>query len=233
MELWRPYQRAEFTYKSNWGDHFIGRDPDWQTECFCWSSYLIDPRTARFGGLATVLASGAFPGGDVVGMDHPHPLMFWPDGAPWLRQDAHPGRQAGAGPPGPRHRLELRAHPAYNWYDPLNPSGVAENNETAWNEPLSFAYKDPDDVRRIGVAGLNEYNKSMFIGNPMAARYSLGNTGKLTAGESMAGRPMVINRPFRAVAELAYAFRGTPWRDIDFLTATSPDAGFVRCVLPV
>ena len=43
----------------------------------------------------------------------------------------------------------------------------------------------------------------------------------------MAGRPIILNRPFRSVAELAYSFRGTPWRDIDFVDASSPDAGLL------
>jgi hypothetical protein len=36
-----------------------------------------------------------------------------------------------------------------------------------------------------------------------------------------------LNRPFRSVGELGYVFRGTPWRDIDFLHENSPDAGLL------
>ena len=114
-----------------------------------------------------------------------------------------------------------------DWYSPYNPSAVAENNETAWADPMSFCYKDPDDVMRPGVAALNEYG-STALGNPMSTRYALSNTGALSAGDTTAGRPVVLNHPFRSVAELAYAFRGTPWRDIDFLSAVSPDSGLLE-----
>ena len=36
-------------------------------------------------------------------------------------------------------------------------------------------------------------------------------------------RPVVLNRPFRSVAELGYAFSGVPWRQLDFVT---PESGF-------
>ena len=34
--------------------------------------------------------------------------------------------------------------------------------------------------------------------------------------KNLASRPIILNRPFRSVADLGYAFRGTPWRNIDF-----------------
>jgi hypothetical protein len=62
----------------------------------------------------------------------------------------------------------------------------------------------------------------------MSRRYSINSTsGALTASAPLAGRPLVLNRPFRSVGELAHAFRGTPWRDIDFLHGSSPDAGLL------
>ena len=36
-------------------------------------------------------------------------------------------------------------------------------------------------------------------------------------------RPVVLNRPFRSVAELGNVFRDTPWRSLDFMTAESGD----------
>ncbi len=35
-------------------------------------------------------------------------------------------------------------------------------------------------------------------------------------------RPMVLNRPFRSVAELGYTFSGTPWKNLDF---DKPESG--------
>jgi hypothetical protein len=36
-------------------------------------------------------------------------------------------------------------------------------------------------------------------------------------------RPIVLNRPFRSVSELGNVFRGTPWRNLDFMTPESGD----------
>jgi hypothetical protein len=78
------------------------------------------------------------------------------------------------------------------------------------------------------VAAVNEYDQSMFVGNPMIRRYAISDTGLLSTNDPLAGRPVILNRPFRSVAEIAYSFRGTPWRDIDFLDKTSPDAGLLE-----
>lgn len=42
------------------------------------------------------------------------------------------------------------------------------------------------------------------------------------------GRPFVLNRPFRSVGEMAYAFRDEPWKSIDFFTDKSGDAGLLE-----
>ena len=221
---WRPYQRAEFTYKSNWGHHYTRPTPLWETEAFHWSSYLIDPRTARFGGLATVLAGGL----DISwsGLDH---RMTWPEGSAlafgrtreegvrpgWTGPARNTGWNWNGGSPG--------------WYWGWNQAGVAENNETTWAEKGdggTFCYLDPDDVMRPGVAALNEYG-STALGNPMSRRYQLSAFGELSEDKSLTGRPRILNRAFRSVGELAYAFRGTPWKDIDFLDPSSPDAALL------
>ena len=45
-------------------------------------------------------------------------------------------------------------------------------------------------------------------------------------------RPVMMNRPFRSVGEMAYAFRDQPFRTLNFSSASSPDAGLLdRLVL--
>jgi hypothetical protein len=39
--------------------------------------------------------------------------------------------------------------------------------------------------------------------------------------------PIILNRPLRNVAELGYAFRGLPWKTLDFFTDKSADAGLL------
>jgi hypothetical protein len=40
-------------------------------------------------------------------------------------------------------------------------------------------------------------------------------------------RPVMMNRPFRSVGEMAYAFRDQPFRTLSFSSANSPDAGLL------
>lgn len=222
---WRPYQFAEFTYKSNWGDHYLRPTPLWETEAFHWSSYIIDPRTARFGGIATVLAGGLQP----AQWTSLHPLMTWPEGAS-IAFGADQTLGVRPGWSGPAMNTGWNYNGNILWYEPFNPGAVVENNQKAWDQAppydqWAYSYKDPDDVLRPGVAA--DYKDS--IGNPMSRRCALSSTGKLTVGaSSLLGRPRILNRPFRSVGELAHSFRGTPWRDIDFLNPSSPDAGLLE-----
>ena len=69
------------------------------------------------------------------------------------------------------------------------------------------SYKDPDGVRRLGDAAFSEG----AAGQPM-------ETGNLDS------RPVILNRPFRSVAEMGYAGRDLPWKTLDMLTDKSVDA---------
>lgn len=40
-------------------------------------------------------------------------------------------------------------------------------------------------------------------------------------------RPVIMNRPFRSVGEMAYAFRDQPFRTLSFSSVSSPDAGLL------
>ncbi len=42
-----------------------------------------------------------------------------------------------------------------------------------------------------------------------------------------AARPIILNRPFRSVAELGYVFRDIPWKTLDFFSDKSADAGLL------
>jgi hypothetical protein len=44
---------------------------------------------------------------------------------------------------------------------------------------------------------------------------------------SIVYHPIMLNRPFRNVAELGYAFRDLPWKTLDFFTHKSADAGLL------
>jgi len=70
-------------------------------------------------------------------------------------------------------------------------------------------YTDPDGVSRRADGAYT--TGSMPHGYPLAP----GN---------FPSRPIILNRPFRSAADLAYASRDLPWKSLDFFTAESGDA---------
>ncbi len=235
---WRPYQRAEFSYFSTFSRHYA-REPHWKTAAWQWGSFLIDPRTARFGGIGGThqgWCQSVNPlGAPQTGPDAFAPRLHWPEGAA-MRWEAvqtvtYDGTPLYSGvwswwrQPAPNTGWNYNK--GVEWWMNMNHAGCLENDDKAWNQPFTLAYQDPDGVLRQGVGADNIWGKSI-LGNPMSRRYKVDlTTGKLTTGAALTGRPRVLNRPFRSVGELAYAFRGTPWRDIDFLHGSSPDAGLL------
>ena len=223
---WRPYQRVEFTFKSTFSRHFDS-GTNWESRSWYWTSFLVDPRTSRFGGIAGT--SRTWDGGDEWGALH------WPEAAAIrykkTRTETRGTYTAAAGVwswwTAPTPRTGWNYNGVVEWWMSFSHGGCVENDKTAWDQTYTLAYRDPDEVQRPGVASVNEYSRSIFTGNPMSRRHSVSPTGKLSRSESLAGRPVILNRPFRSVGELGLAFRGTPWRDIDFLYPKSPDAGLL------
>lgn len=65
------------------------------------------------------------------------------------------------------------------------------------------------------------------IGLPMATANTFNNNAVATATAQSQSRPVILNRPFNSVAEMAYAFTGTPWKDIDFSIPESGSAALL------
>jgi len=72
---------------------------------------------------------------------------------------------------------------------------------------------DPDGVTRGG-----DSFRAGTGGN--AEGYVMGPTASLVTNPA---QPVVLNRPFESVAEMGYAFRGQPWKSLDFFSSTSAD----------
>jgi hypothetical protein len=73
------------------------------------------------------------------------------------------------------------------------------------------------------------------VGLPEATANSYAaNNGVGTATVQGQSRPLILNRPFRSVGEMSYAFRGTPWQNINFFTPESGDTALLDtfCVNP-
>lgn len=86
---------------------------------------------------------------------------------------------------------------------------LSENKST--NNGVMF-YGDPDGVKRLAMGG---YAATGGVdGLPMAQ----GN---------FQSRPVILNRPFRSVAELGYAMRDQPWKQLDFFSPESGDAALL------
>ncbi len=78
------------------------------------------------------------------------------------------------------------------------------------NNSATPVYKDADNVQRIGDNG-----------------YSTGGATEGNPFSYDADRPVVLNRPFRSVAEMGYASRDMPFRSLDFFTDKSADAALL------
>ncbi len=82
------------------------------------------------------------------------------------------------------------------------------------------AYADPDDVVRRAsgaLARVGGYSGTDVEGLPLGQ--SSSNKGS--------NRPIMLNRPFQSVAEMGAAFRGSPWKHLDFFLPESADASLL------
>lgn len=109
--------------------------------------------------------------------------------------------------------------------DPQNPPSSANQY-----------FADPDGVVRRGMSANVPYGGGMPALFPTGTNpsglptlpvtsYNMGSGSPAVSGASAneyLGRPVVLNRPFRSVAELGVVFSGTPWRNLDF---TVPESG--------
>jgi hypothetical protein len=122
----------------------------------------------------------------------------WPQGQS-LRIDAGPGVAIASGWPSDPAKFNFTVN-ADKYL------GLLSSNKA--NDVLK--YDDPDGVHRLAMGG-----------------YSDGVTGLPMALGNMASRPVVLNRPFRSVAELGAVMRDQPWKQLDFFTPESGDAALL------
>jgi hypothetical protein len=112
---------------------------------------------------------------------------------------------------------------------------------TASSTAQSYYYEDPDGLARramgayVGVSGApggRLTNATTTVGLPLATAGTVFTNGIAIPSSQSQSRPILLHRPFRSVAEMSYAFRGTPWKNIDFFTPESGDSALldVFCV---
>ncbi len=88
-------------------------------------------------------------------------------------------------------------------------------------------YEDPDGVTRPGVGAYTQSGNGTD-GRPMSMNANYTAMTGLSSGAAGTSQPVILNRPFRSVAELGYTFRDEPWKDIDFFTNVSGDAALLE-----
>ncbi len=131
-------------------------------------------------------------------------------------QSIRPDTSAGV----PAHGFFPRPSSGFTYMDPLTsavyttdaaianhfyPGTLSDNVVTS-----TMRYADPDGIQRAG-----------------AGAYSTGNDGRPLISGNATSRPIILNRPFRNVGELGYAYRDAPWRNVDFFTANSADGALL------
>jgi hypothetical protein len=110
--------------------------------------------------------------------------------------------------------------PTDNWFAQIPADSLlfrlglfSENNPNA-----AQYYSDPDGVVRRAMGAY----ASGTTGLPMATASTYDASGSSSTPQSQS-RPIILNRPFRSVADLGYVYSGTPWRNLDMFT---PESGF-------
>jgi len=188
------------------------------------TSLKFDPRSKRWG---SVMGFFGFVGRGTNAQLFPR----WQKYTARERETIRQGNSATSPPFGYRYQpqgsRDFDPAAASVWSAPANADpGVADiasvsvNNSTS---PATYSYLDPDGIRRRGMGAY--WASGSFNGQPMAS-YNDPVSGA-TRADVPRNRPVILNRPFRSVAELGYVFRDTPWRNLDFFTSESGDAALL------
>jgi hypothetical protein len=118
----------------------------------------------------------------------------------------------------------------------VDPGGPVEHAPNRFSGsgyyPATFCINGPVDARDTATT---TYIDNDSVTRSADAIYPGGatTTGSSTpyydtgSASSRAYHPIMLNRPFRNVAELGYAFRDLPWKTLDFFTDKSADGGLL------
>ena len=136
-------------------------------------------------------------------------LPLWPSSSSTVPNGF--GGAVGTTFPGPVEHAPTRFSSAYY------PATLCINNGQANSirNSITTNYTDNDGVVRPGDAAY-----------PDPTRTATGSSTPYYT-TTLDYHPIILNRPFRNVAELGYVFRDLPWKSIDFFTDKSADAGLL------
>jgi Putative Ig domain len=93
--------------------------------------------------------------------------------------------------------------------------------------PATFAINGLTDARDTATTTYADNDGVIRRADAIYANTTYTGYGSSTPYNTTVYRPIMLNRPFRNVAELGYAFRDLPWKTLDFFTDKSADAGLL------
>jgi hypothetical protein len=143
-----------------------------------------------------------------------------------LRPTTAPGikSQYGPGNGGGLAGVNATIPPGWHYNNQFIPGGEAFDPYVLGDKHQLFItatyYQDPDGIIRDG----DGYYNGGTSGPVANGGYPVINDTTTTTAQS---RPIMLNRPFRSVADMGYAFRDEPWKSLDFFTPTSADAALL------
>ena len=218
------------------------------------SATAYDPRTARFGtGTEANLGESVAPflePGATANTDTKATVLTT------QRPGSDRGSHVNYSVPGltsdPGHNAQIRwfdgvGYSASNGQNssPLFYNGLLAQNDASQivgsgrvgNNPVHIYYEDADGMNRRAMGAYayqaggvpSSYSAANLQGLPEATAdtYATGSYGVGAPTAQSQSRPLLLNRPFHSVAEMSYAFTGTPWKQLDFFTPESGDTGLL------
>ena len=121
-------------------------------------------------------------------------------------------------------------------YNPVTPTFHLLSTSSGRMSPADAAFNQPTTATQSGDSFSWYYDRDGVVrkGDPNPASpqhhdvdspYTLPNLTSSLSGVD--ARPVMLNRPFRSVAEMGYAFRDEPFRTLNFSSADSADGGLL------
>ena len=197
----------------------------------------IDPRTDRFGTGGGFNNVSTFPGSSNL-LDSANNVL------PTNRSDQTLGSGIGLWSLPPTNAGDFPYQPparglpsVAGWYPSSQPWNSVSSKGTNFfytglftqnSASLSQYYTDPDGVVRRAMGAYISANltSAPFYGSPLATslNYAVSPAANYTGVTATTqSRPIILNRPFKSVADLGYVFSGTPWKNLDMFT---PESGY-------
>jgi hypothetical protein len=112
-------------------------------------------------------------------------------------------------------------------YVPPGASGSPAANGTHFGSADTTMGLPMTKMTAVGT-GITGVPNLPTISTGLSSAYVVGsNLSTQTVPTQNVSRPYILHRPFRSVAEMGYAFRGTPWKSVNFSMPESGDSALL------